>query len=69
MQNDDVEWNWTLISQCVDSEADTLELLQEIVNLRVTVRGFALTATETYKAAPKKTTMKNPDQHKGLKNT
>ena len=45
--------------------------LQEIVNLWVTVKGFALTANiiETYKVATKKTTMKNPGHHKGLKNT
>ena len=69
MHQEDVEWNWTLLSQCIDAECDALELLQEIVTLWVTVRGFAITATwmETYKAATKKTTVKNPGLRKGLK--
>ena len=51
VDHDDVQWHWTLISQCIDSEEHAVELLQEIVFLWVTIRGFSLTATwmELYK--------------------
>lgn len=66
--NDDVQWSWTLISECIDSEEDAIELLQELVTLWVTVRGFSVTATwiETYKRESKKTTKKTPALRKGL---
>jgi threonine/homoserine/homoserine lactone efflux protein len=56
--NDEVQWHWTLISQCIDSEADAVELLHQIVLLWVTIRGFSLAATwlEVYKKEAKKTT-------------
>lgn len=58
MNQEDVQWHWTLISQCIDSEEDAIELLYEIVLLWVTVRRFALAATwmETYKQMAKATT-------------
>ena len=50
--SEDVHQNWALISQCLDSEDDALELLEDIITLWVTVRGFSITETwlETYKA-------------------
>lgn len=68
MHSEDVEWNWTLLSQCIDAESDAIELLEAIVTLCVTVRGFAITATrmEVYKTTTKKTTAKNPGLRKGL---
>ena len=68
MHSEDVGWNWTLLSQCIDEESDAIELLQEIVTLWVTVRGYAITATwmETYKAATKNAITKNPGFRKGL---
>ncbi len=58
--NEDVQWHWTLISQCIDSEEDAVELLHEIVFLWVTVRGFSLAATwmEMYKKSTKNTKKK-----------
>ena len=38
MHSEDVKWNWTLLSQCIDIEDDAIELLQAIVTLWVTVR-------------------------------
>ena len=67
MNSQDVEWNWTLISQCIDAEEDAIELLQAIVTLWVTIRGFSITATwmEVYKKQSK-TTKKNPGLRKEL---
>ena len=42
LSNDDVQWNWTLLSQCIESEDNAIELLCEIVKLWVTIRGFSL---------------------------
>ena len=42
--NEEVQWNWTLISQCIVSEDDALELLREVVTLWVMIRGFSITA-------------------------
>ena len=68
MHNEAVEWNWTLLSQCIDAESDAIELLEAIVTLWVTVRGFSITATwmEVYKSTTKKTNVKNPGLRKGL---
>lgn len=58
--NEDVQWHWTLISQCIDSEEDAVELLHEIVFLWVTLRGFSLAATwmEMFKKSAKTTKKK-----------
>jgi hypothetical protein len=68
-QCEDVEWNWTLLSQCIDTESNAIELLEAIVTLWVTIRGHSITATwmEVYKVAMKKTTKKNPALRKTLK--
>ena len=67
-QSEDVQWNWTLISQCIDVEKDAIELLRDIITLWVTVRGFSITATwmEVYKKEAKLTTKKKPGLRKGL---
>ena len=66
--NSDVQWSWTLISKCIDSEEDAIELLQEIVTLWVTIRGFSITATwmEAYKRELNKSTKKAPALRKTL---
>ena len=71
MNQEDVQWHWTLISQCIDSEEDAIELLYEIVLLWVTVRGFALAATwmETYKQMTKATTKRSVALRKQLKSS
>lgn len=57
---EDVEWNWTLLSQCIDTESDAIELLENIVNLWVTVRGHSITAAwlEVHKATQKKAALR-----------
>ena len=42
-QYEKVKWKWTIISQCINSSNDAIELLCEIVTLWVTVRGFSIT--------------------------
>ena len=42
VENEEIQWRWILMSQCVDSE-NAIELLQDIVKLWVTVRGFSIT--------------------------
>ena len=66
--SEEVQWNWTLISQCMDAEEDATELLREIVTLWVTIRGFSITAMwmEAYKRESKKSTKKTPGLRKGL---
>ena len=44
VRSEEVQWNWTLNSQCIDSEEHALELLCEIVTFWVTVWGFSITA-------------------------
>lgn len=69
VNNEDIQWYWTLLSQCIDAEDHAIELLQEIVKLWVTIRGFALAATwlEVYKKEKQKTTKKSTGLRKGLK--
>lgn len=63
-----VQGRWTLLSQCIDSEEDAIELLKEIVTLWVTVRGFSITATwmEVYKKRSKRKIKKRMGLRKGL---
>ena len=67
VENEEIQWKWLLISQCVDSE-NAIELLQDIVKLWVTVRGFSITALwmEMYKKESKKLIKKTPALRKRL---
>lgn len=58
VKDEDIQWYWTLLSQDIDSEDDAIELLTDIVQLWVTVRGFSLVNTwmETYKIKNKTST-------------
>lgn len=66
--NDDVIFYWNLIAQDIDEEEQSLELLVEIVDLWVTVRGFSLAShwLEVYKTATKTLTKKSTGLRKGL---
>ena len=46
-----VQFQWALISQCIEKEEDACCLLDEIVKLYVTIRGFSVAAMwmEMYK--------------------
>ena len=66
--SDDVQWHWTLLSTCIESENHAIELLRKIVTLTVTIRGFALAASwlEVYKLETRKTTKKSSGLRKNF---
>ena len=66
--NEDVQFYWAILSQEVDDPDDSEELLNEVVKLWVTVRGFSITASwmESYKRNEKKTVQKSTGLRKGL---
>ena len=66
--SDDVQWHWTLLSTCIDSEDHAIELLQEIATLCITIRGFSIAATwlEVYKLATRKTVKRSSAFRKEL---
>ena len=55
--DDDVYYYWSFVSQDIDDEDASQELLYEIASLWVTIRGFSLASTwlEQYKCATKST--------------
>ena len=68
LSNDSIQFHWTLISQDMDSEEESQELLREVVNKWVTIRGFAIASMwmEVYKQACKETTAKSTGLRKHL---
>ena len=66
--NEDVQFMWALLSQDIDSEEDSVELLKDIVKLWITIRGFSIASTwiETYKLANKETKQKSTGLRKHL---
>jgi hypothetical protein len=68
LEDEDVQFNWTLISQDLDSYEEAQELLYEIVHLWVTVRGFSIASLwmETYKQVTKQTKQKSTGLRKHL---
>ena len=64
----DKEVQWSLLSQCIECENDSMELLEELIKLWVTIRVFSITAmwVELYKKQTKTTTAKKPSLRKGL---
>lgn len=68
VEDDDIQWEWCLVSQDIDSIEESMEVLKDIVKLWVTVRGFSLAASwlEAYKKEEKLTTQKSTGLRKGL---
>ena len=68
VQNDEVQWHWTLVSQTMDN---AVELLTAIVVLWVTIRGVSLAATwmKVCNQETKKTTKKTKGLRKELSHT
>ena len=68
VQDEDVQFHWTLINQDIDNPEDAEALLVEIVKLWVTIRGFSLAASwmEEYKKSSKKTTQKSTGLRKSI---
>ena len=63
-----VELSWTILSSDIDDEDEAGKLLQEIVKLWVTIRGFSLTSNwmEQYKRKKQTTTKKAKSLRKSL---
>ena len=57
MSNVDVQFNWCVLSVDIDSEDYTCEVLEEMIKLWVTIRGFSTVSAwlEQYKASSKVT--------------
>ena len=68
LEDEDVQFSWTLISQDLHSYEETQELLYEVVHLWVTIWGFSIASTwmETYKIATKQTKQKSTGLRKHL---
>ena len=68
LEDEDVVFYWSLISQDIEEEASSVELLGEIVQLWTTIRGFSLAAhwLEIYKKASGTLTSKKTGLRKEL---
>ena len=68
VSDDDIQFYWSMISVDLDSH-DGEQLLQEIVKLWVTIRGFSTAGAfvEQYKQVTEKSTKKSTGLRKGLK--
>ena len=68
LENEDVQFHWTLLSQDIESAEDSHCLLSEVVKLFVTVRGFAIVGSwmEIYKSKEKINTQKSTGLRKSL---
>ena len=68
VKNEDVQFNWLLLSQDIDDVAHAEHLLTEIVNLWVTIRGYSIAASwmAEYKKNARKTTQKSTGLRKSI---
>ena len=68
IQDNNIQFYWTMLSVDIDSEQESVELLKEIVELWLTIRGFSITGQwmEIYKYSAK-TTKKSKSLRKTLK--
>ena len=67
----DVQLYWSLLSVDIESSSDADELLKEIIELWLTIRGFSIAGQlmEVYKKKSRKTTKKSKGLRKTLKRT
>lgn len=68
ISDDDIQFHWSMISVDLDHHVGE-QLLQEIVQLWLTIRGFSTAGAfvEQYKQVTKKPTRKSTSLRKGLK--
>ena len=68
IDDDDVQFWWSIVSFDIDDVTENADLLHEITDLWITIRGFAITSTwvEQYKLAQKKNVKKSKSLRKGL---
>lgn len=59
---------WSMLSADIDTEAFACELLEEMIKLWLTIRGFSIMSTwvEQYKASSETTTQKTKGLRKSL---
>ena len=64
----DVQFYWTLISQDIDEECDAIELLLDIADMWITIRGFSLASSwpEAYKKMKNTKVSRTPGLQKSL---
>ena len=64
---DDVPFWWSMVAYVIDDVPENTDLLHTIVDLWITIRGFAITSTwiEQYKLAQKKSVKKSRSLRKG----
>ena len=63
-----MQFNWLLLSQTIDDVVHAEDLLTEIVNLWVTIRGYSIAASwmAEYKENARKTTEKSTGLRKSI---
>ena len=68
IKSDEVQFYWALLSQDINDQQNSEDLLTEIVTLWVTIRGFSLVASwmEAYKRNKQKTTKKATSLRKSI---
>ena len=64
----DVQFYWTLISQDIDDEEDAIELLTDVCDMWITIRGFSMASAwlEEYKKQKKTKVAKKRGLRKDL---
>ena len=69
VQNDNVLFYWTLLSEDIEGEQESLELLRDIVELWLTIRGFSIASEwmEIHKSRSSKSTKKSKALRRSLK--
>ena len=70
LQNEEVQFHWTVISQDIDDPNEAQHLLKDIIELWVTIRGFSMVGSwlETYKKTGHKNIQKAAGLRKSLNN-
>ena len=68
VEDSDIQFKWLLLATSIDSNDDAQELLCDIVQLWITIRGFSIAAAwmEAYKQATKQTKRKSVSLRKHL---
>lgn len=71
IENEDVQFHWTLLSQDIENAEDSIVLLQDIIKLYITVRGFSMVESwnEVYKNKEQTNTQKSTGLRKSLSGT
>ena len=69
IEDDDVQFLWSMLSIDITDQNDSLHLLSNIAELWITIRGFSMTGSwiDQYKKEAKKTVKRKKSLRKGLK--